>query len=134
MLALMSDVDHPSVRLKFRHGQHRLLHAGIDPCDELERVKHLVWNVHVKDIAAASRTGISRHLETAVASTSGGSARFSTGLFIRGLTRSRSKASGASRNPVWKDGRNGSRRSVEHLRHAVTSSEDRLAQSGTLDG
>ncbi|MGP0069475.1 MAG: sugar phosphate isomerase/epimerase family protein [Isosphaeraceae bacterium] len=49
MLALMSEVDHPSVRLNFDTGNIAYYNASIDPCDELERVKHLVWNVHVKD-------------------------------------------------------------------------------------
>ncbi len=49
MLALMADVDHPNVRLNFDTGNIAYYNAGADPCDELERVKHLVRNVHVKD-------------------------------------------------------------------------------------
>lgn len=49
MLALMSDVDHPNVRLNFDTGNIAYYNQGVDPCDELERVKHLVRNVHVKD-------------------------------------------------------------------------------------
>ncbi len=49
MLALMDDVDHPQVRLNFDTGNIGYYNPGADPCDELERVKHLVRNVHVKD-------------------------------------------------------------------------------------
>ena len=49
MLALMSDVDHPHVRLNFDTGNIAYYNEGIDPCDELEKVKHLVRNVHLKD-------------------------------------------------------------------------------------
>ncbi len=49
MLSLMSDVDHPNVRLNFDTGNIAYYNHGVDPCDELEKVKHLVRNVHVKD-------------------------------------------------------------------------------------
>jgi len=49
MLALMSEVDHPHVRLNFDTGNIGYYNAGVDPCDELEKVKDLVRNVHVKD-------------------------------------------------------------------------------------
>jgi L-ribulose-5-phosphate 3-epimerase len=49
MIALMEDVDHPQVRLNFDTGNIGYYNPGADPCDELERVKHLVRNVHVKD-------------------------------------------------------------------------------------
>ncbi len=49
MLALMSEVDHPHVLLNFDTGNIGYYNAGVDPCDELEKVKHLVRNVHVKD-------------------------------------------------------------------------------------
>jgi L-ribulose-5-phosphate 3-epimerase len=49
MLALMSDVDHPSVRLNFDTGNIAYYNEGVDPADELEKVKTLVRNVHVKD-------------------------------------------------------------------------------------
>ena len=49
MLALMEDVDHAHVRLNFDTGNIAYYNPGADPCDELERVKHLVRNVHVKD-------------------------------------------------------------------------------------
>ncbi|WP_165224598.1 sugar phosphate isomerase/epimerase family protein [Aquisphaera insulae] len=49
MLALMDEVDHPSVRLNFDTGNIAYYNAGVDPCDELEKVKHLVRNVHLKD-------------------------------------------------------------------------------------
>jgi inosose dehydratase len=49
MLALMSEVDHPHVRLNFDTGNIAYYNRGVDPCDELEKVKHLVRNVHLKD-------------------------------------------------------------------------------------
>jgi L-ribulose-5-phosphate 3-epimerase len=49
MLALMDEVDHPNVRLNFDTGNIAYYNRDADPCDELERVKHLVRNVHVKD-------------------------------------------------------------------------------------
>jgi inosose dehydratase len=49
MLALMKEVDHPQVLLNFDTGNIAYYNQGVDPCDELERVKHLVRNVHLKD-------------------------------------------------------------------------------------
>jgi inosose dehydratase len=49
MLALMDEVDHPQVRLNFDTGNIAYYNRDADPCDELERVKHLVRNVHLKD-------------------------------------------------------------------------------------
>jgi inosose dehydratase len=49
MLALMDEVAHPNVRLNFDTGNIAYYNRGADPCAELERVKHLVQNVHVKD-------------------------------------------------------------------------------------
>ena len=49
MLTLMADVSHPSVRLNFDTGNIAYYNHGTDPCHELEKVKHLVRNVHVKD-------------------------------------------------------------------------------------
>jgi inosose dehydratase len=49
MLALMEDVDHANVRLNFDTGNIAYYNRGADPCEELERVKHLVRNVHLKD-------------------------------------------------------------------------------------
>jgi L-ribulose-5-phosphate 3-epimerase len=49
MLALMNEVDHPYVRLNFDTGNIGYYNQGTDPCDELEKVKHLVRNVHLKD-------------------------------------------------------------------------------------
>jgi inosose dehydratase len=49
MLSLMEEVDHPHVRLNFDTGNIAYYNRGADPCDELERVKHLVRNVHLKD-------------------------------------------------------------------------------------
>jgi L-ribulose-5-phosphate 3-epimerase len=49
MLALMAAVDHPHVRLNFDTGNIAYYNQGADPCVELEKVKHLVRNVHLKD-------------------------------------------------------------------------------------
>ncbi len=49
MLALMDEVDHPNVRLNFDTGNIAYYNRGADPCADLERVKDLVRNVHVKD-------------------------------------------------------------------------------------
>jgi L-ribulose-5-phosphate 3-epimerase len=49
MLALMSEVDHPHVRLNFDTGNIAYYNREVNPCDELEQVKHLVRNVHLKD-------------------------------------------------------------------------------------
>jgi L-ribulose-5-phosphate 3-epimerase len=49
MLALMDELDHPNVRLNFDTGNIAYYNQGVDPCDELERVKHFVGSVHVKD-------------------------------------------------------------------------------------
>jgi inosose dehydratase len=49
MLDLLSHVDHPGVRLNFDTGNIAYYNQGLDPCDELEKVKDLVRNVHLKD-------------------------------------------------------------------------------------
>ena len=49
MLRLMDDLNHPSLRINFDTGNIAYYNPGVDPADELERVKHLVRNVHVKD-------------------------------------------------------------------------------------
>jgi L-ribulose-5-phosphate 3-epimerase len=49
MLALMAEVGHPNVRINFDTGNIAYYNRGADPCAELERVKHLVRSVHVKD-------------------------------------------------------------------------------------
>ncbi|SRR5579883_7803 len=49
MLSLMEEVDHPHVRLNFDTGNIAYYNRGADPCNELEQVKDLVRNVHLKD-------------------------------------------------------------------------------------
>ena len=49
MLTLMAEVDHPRVRLNFDTGNIAYYNKGVDPVDELEKVKHLVRSVHLKD-------------------------------------------------------------------------------------
>ena len=49
MLALMIEVDHPRVRLNFDTGNIAYYNQNVDPVIELEKVKHLVRSVHLKD-------------------------------------------------------------------------------------
>jgi L-ribulose-5-phosphate 3-epimerase len=49
MLRLMDELRHEHVRLNFDTGNIAYYNQGVDPADELERVKHFVRNVHVKD-------------------------------------------------------------------------------------
>jgi L-ribulose-5-phosphate 3-epimerase len=49
MLNLMNDVDHSNVRLNFDTGNIAYYNASVNPCDELDQVKELVRNIHVKD-------------------------------------------------------------------------------------
>ena len=49
MLALMDEVAHPHVRLNFDTGNIAYYNQSADPCAELEQVKHLIANVHLKD-------------------------------------------------------------------------------------
>lgn len=49
MLALLDELNHPCVRLNFDTGNIAYYNEGMNPCDELERVKHLVCSVHAKD-------------------------------------------------------------------------------------
>ena len=49
MLALMDEIGHPHVRLNFDTGNIAYYNEAMDPCDELEEVKHFVCNVHLKD-------------------------------------------------------------------------------------
>jgi inosose dehydratase len=49
MLALIGEVDHPHVRLNFDTGNIAYYNDGADACGELDQVKHLVSNVHLKD-------------------------------------------------------------------------------------
>lgn len=49
MLMLIKEVDHLHVRLNFDTGNIAYYNRGADPVLELERVAHLVRNVHLKD-------------------------------------------------------------------------------------
>jgi L-ribulose-5-phosphate 3-epimerase len=49
MLTLMDEVAHPHVRLNFDTGNIAYYNEAADPCVQLEPVKHLVANVHLKD-------------------------------------------------------------------------------------
>ena len=49
MLDLMAELDHPRVRLNFDTGNIIYYNQGADPAVELEKVKHLVGSVHLKD-------------------------------------------------------------------------------------
>lgn len=49
MLRLMNELDHSHIRLNFDTGNIAYYNNGVNPADELEKVKDLVRNVHVKD-------------------------------------------------------------------------------------
>jgi L-ribulose-5-phosphate 3-epimerase len=49
MLATIAEVNHPHVLLNFDTGNIAYYNPDADPVGELERVKHLVRNVHLKD-------------------------------------------------------------------------------------
>ncbi len=49
MLALMDELAHPNVRINFDTGNIAYYNQGLDPAGELERVKHFVGSVHLKD-------------------------------------------------------------------------------------
>ena len=45
----MAELDHPRIRLNFDTGNIAYYNQGFDPVEELEKVKHLVRSVHLKD-------------------------------------------------------------------------------------
>ncbi len=49
MLRVMAEVDHPRVGINFDTGNIAYYNRGADPLAELDRVKHLVRSVHLKD-------------------------------------------------------------------------------------
>lgn len=49
MIQTIEDVAHPAVQINFDTGNIVYYNEGVDPVAELERVKHWVRNVHVKD-------------------------------------------------------------------------------------
>jgi inosose dehydratase len=49
MRALMTELNHPQVRINFDTGNIAYYNPAVDPVDELEKVKDLVRNVHLKD-------------------------------------------------------------------------------------
>jgi inosose dehydratase len=49
MVDLFDEVNHPHVRLNFDTGNIGYYNDGADACGELDQVKHLVANVHLKD-------------------------------------------------------------------------------------
>ncbi len=49
MLGLMAELDHPAIGLNFDTGNIAYYNRGADPAVELDRVKHLVRSVHLKD-------------------------------------------------------------------------------------
>ena len=109
MLALMAEVEHPGVRLNFDTGNIAYYNRGADPCDELEKVKHLVHNVHLKDnrggfedwyFPAAGRRR-QRRLRP-------GSRDPRQRRLRRARTRSRSRALAASPSRAWSCGKSGS--------------------------
>ena len=116
MLALMSDVDHPNVRLNFDTGNIAYYNPGADPCDELEQVKHLVRNVHLKD----NRGGFEDWYFPAVGD--GGSVDFRRvreildGVGFTGPYTIEIEGIGGEPEPGLEGRQERVRRSVEHLR------------------
>ena len=108
MLDLMADLDHAAVRLNFDTGNIAYYNEGLDPADELEKVKHLVRNVHLKD----NRGGFEDWYFPAVGD--GGAVDFRRvreildGSASTGPTRSRSRGSAASPSRGSKAGSSGS--------------------------
>ena len=112
----MNDVDHPHVRLNFDTGNIAYYNQGADPCDELEKVKHLVRNVHLKDNRGGFEDWYFPAVGTAEPSISPAFARSSTASASPVPTRSRSRASAASPSRASTAGKSAVRRSVDHLR------------------
>jgi L-ribulose-5-phosphate 3-epimerase len=116
MLSLMSDVAHPRVRLNFDTGNIAYYNPGADPCDELEQVKHLVRNVHVKD----NRGGFEDWFFPAIGD--GGSVDFRRvreildGVGYAGSYTIEIEGIGGEPEPGLEGRQERVRRSVEHLR------------------
>jgi L-ribulose-5-phosphate 3-epimerase len=116
MLALMDELDHPAVRLNFDTGNIGYYNRGVDPADELEKVKHLVRNVHVKD----SRGGFEEWYFPAVGD--GGAVDFVRvrevldGVGFRGPYTIEIEGIGGEPEPGLEGRQERVARSVEHLR------------------
>jgi inosose dehydratase len=116
MLALIDDVDHPRVRLNFDTGNIAYYNRGFDPADELEKVKHLVRNVHVKD----SRGGFEDWYFPAVGD--GGSVDFRRirqildGVGFRGPYTVEIEGIGGEPEPSLEERQQRIARSAQHLR------------------
>jgi L-ribulose-5-phosphate 3-epimerase len=116
MLALIDDVDHPRVRLNFDTGNIAYYNRGFDPADELEKVKHLVRNVHVKD----SRGGFEDWYFPAVGD--GGSVDFRRirqvldGVGFRGPYTVEIEGIGGEPEPSLEERQHRIARSAQHLR------------------
>jgi L-ribulose-5-phosphate 3-epimerase len=118
MLDLMTEVDHPNVRLNFDTGNIAYYNQGANPCDELDKVKHLVRNVHLKD----NRGGFEDWFFPAVGD--GGAVDFSRirqildGVDFAGPYTIEIEGIGGEPEPGVEDRQNRIRRSVSHLRAA----------------
>jgi inosose dehydratase len=116
MLALMDDVNHPNVRLNFDTGNIAYYNPGADPCAELEQVKHLVRNVHLKD----NRGGFEDWYFPAIGD--GGSVDFRRireildGVDFAGSYTIEIEGIGGEPEPGLEGRQERVRRSVEHLR------------------
>ena len=119
----MSDVDHPHVRLNFDTGNIAYYNQGADPCDELEQVKHLVRNVHLKD----NRGGFEDWYFPAVGD--GGSVDFDAvreildGVGFAGPYTIEIEGIGGEPEPGWKSDTSGSVAASRTCEPAVTSTE-----------
>jgi len=116
MLTLMDELDHPHVRLNFDTGNIAYYNRDVDPADELEKVKHLVRNVHVKD----SRGGFEDWYFPAVGD--GGSVDFTRvrqildGVGFRGPYTIEIEGIGGEPEPSLEERHDRIARSVQHLR------------------
>ena len=116
MLMLMSEVDHPSVRLNFDTGNIAYYNEGVDPVDELAKVKELVKNVHVKD----NRGGLEDWYFPALGD--GGAVDFRRvkqvldGVGYRGAYTIEIEGIGGEAEPGLAGRQDRVKRSVEHLR------------------
>jgi inosose dehydratase len=116
MLALMEELGHPQVRLNFDTGNIAYYNQGFDPADELEKVKHLVHNVHVKD----SRGGFEDWYFPAVGDAGGVDfqriRQILDGVSFRGPYTIEIEGIGGEPEPGLDQRQERIRRSVQHLR------------------
>src|SRR5262249_26573569 len=124
MLALLSEVDHPQVRLNFDTANILYYNAGVDVAEELEKVKDLVQNVHVKDSRGRVEDWYFPAVGDGGAVDFASSVKFLTASVSAGRTRSRSRASAASRSQASRSDKTGSPGASGISGHAATSASE----------